>query len=154
MDLTFNKKSILSYWQNKDAELFDLIEYIEPLEYWVLDNNYHTMVYLSFLKESLQEWNITYLLLKANDILEIINYLSFGNMVYLLSYLKHKEPLVFKLYINLAFMYAKSKSTIGILFLERINILANNQKLHHISTQEDYLLIMQVLNWYNTIKND
>lgn len=154
MDLTFNKKSILSYWQNKDAELFDLIEYIEPLEYWVLDNNYHTMVYLSFLKESLQEWNITYLLLKANDILEIINYLSFGNMVYLLSYLKYKEPLVFKLYINLAFMYAKSKSTIGILFLERINILANNQKLHHISTQEDYLLIMQVLNWYNTIKND
>ena len=154
MDLTFNKKSILSYWQQKDAELFDLITQVETLEYWVLDNNYHTMVYLSFLKESLQEWHTTYLILKANDILEILTYLSFGNMVYLLSYLKYKDPLVFKLYINLAFMYAKNKSSIGILFMERMTILANNRKLHHVSTEDDTLLIMQVINWYNTIKND
>lgn len=154
MDLTFNKNSVLNYWQEKDAELFDLIKQVEPLEYWVLDNNYHTMVYLSFLKESLQEWHSTYLILKANDILQILTYLSFGNMIYLLSYLKYKDPLVFKLYINLAFVLAKNKSSTGILFLERINILANNRKLHHISAQDDALLIMQVLNWYNTLKND
>lgn len=154
MDLTFNKKSILNYWQQKDSELFELIKKIETLEYWVLDNNYHTMIYLSFLKESLQQWNTNYLILKANDILQILTYLSFGNMVYLLSYLKYKDPLVFRLYINLAFMHAKNKSSIGILFMERITILANNRKLHHISKTEDNLFIMQVLNWYNTIKND
>lgn len=135
-----------TFWKNNIFELFVFFKSIECKEYWT-NNDSDILPFLIFFEIQLNNFKNFSIILSEeyyfDSFVEILTYLKIGTFFYLIYEINKEQP---SFIISCILNCKQEKNIYENLFIERFQLINNNNFLSHIFNENKSKLIKIILN--------